>query len=303
MSETKSRKTATLNNPKEPTKYENIFIHLTLITELIKKENGETKCICNNLIIPQQPQQQPSLPQQPPKPPNPQEPTSPSPPASTTTTPLPKQDPSIFLETEIIPSLQVPTLPDGRILLNDIALQLKSLGYPITGSLISIYINKVEDYVFIGAEPLDQNLFLDPKDVDMSCVKIKIVSYIEDKLVKKTEKQLFDRKDCLCKKSKDKRTKERRIGFIVEKVNAWRKLYNGFYNENGEHTRYSLDQAAKMIDISKKSLDDYLLQLRLGRKYGFDFNLNKNSKVGVLRTFVKMHRGMKTNNTDTSEQK
>ena len=77
-------------------------------------------------------------------------------------------------------------------------------------------------------------------------------------------------------KKKEKRTKERKIGFIIEKVNAWRKLYNGFYNENGEHTRYSLDQAAKIINISKKSLDDYLLQLRLGRKYGFDFNKNKN---------------------------
>lgn len=264
---------------KEP-KYEHLFIHLTLITELIKKENGETKCICNNIIIPQtQTQPQPEL-------------TS-----ITTNTNAndnePKENQSIFIETEIIPSLAVPSLYDGRILLNDIASQLKNIGYPVTGALISIYINKVEDYVFIGAEPLDQNYYLDPKDVDMSCIKLKIVSYIEDKLVKKTEKQLFDRKDTFNKKPKDKRTKERRIGFIVEKVNAWRKLYNGFYNENGEHTRYSLDQAAKMIDISKKSLDDYLLQLRLGRKYGFDFNLNKNNKVGVLRSFVKMHRGMK----------
>ena len=266
-------------------KYENLFIHLTLITELIKKENGETKCICNNLISP--------------SPNNTQNKES----DLSGEDKKESQESPIFLETEIIPSLTVPTLSDGRILLNDIAIQLKSLGYPIIGSLISIYINKVEDYVFIGAEPLDQNLYLDPKDVDMSCIKLKIVSYIEDKLVKKTEKQLFDRKDCFNKKSKDKRTKERRIGFIVEKVNAWRKLYNGFYNENGEHTRYSLDQAAKMIDISKKSLDDYLLQLRLGRKYGFDFNLNKNNKVGVLRSFVKMHRGMKGNSIGTTDSK
>ena len=276
---TKKGQTYSLKEPK----YEHLFIHLTLITELIKKENGETKCICNNIIIPQTPTQ--------PQP----EPTSNS--TNTNTNESEPKENSIFLETEIIPSLSVPSLSDGRILLNDIASQLKNLGYPVTGALISIYINKVEDYVFIGAEPLDQNYYLDPKDVDMSCIKLKIVSYIEDKLVKKTEKQLFDRKDTFNKKTKDKRTKERRIGFIVEKVNAWRKLYNGFYNENGEHTRYSLDQAAKMIDISKKSLDDYLLQLRLGRKYGFDFNLNKNNKVGVLRSFVKMHRGLKGNNT------
>ena len=33
--------------------------------------------------------------------------------------------------------------------------------------------------------------------------------------------------------------------------------------------------------------DDYLLQIRLGRKYGFDFNNNRNNRVGVLRIFVR----------------
>ena len=39
--------------------------------------------------------------------------------------------------------------------------------------------------------------------------------------------------------------------------------------------------------MSKKSLDDYLLQLRFGKKYGFNFQEHKNDKVGVLRSFVK----------------
>jgi hypothetical protein len=34
-------------------------------------------------------------------------------------------------------------------------------------------------------------------------------------------------------------------------------------------------------------LDDYLLQLRYGKKYGFDFNEHKEAKIGVLRAFVK----------------
>ena len=53
-----------------------------------------------------------------------------------------------------------------------------------------------------------------------------------------------------------------------------------------------------MVGISKKSLDDYLLQLRLGRKYGFNFNQNKTKKVGILRAFVKNHRA-KANKNDT----
>ena len=76
-------------------------------------------------------------------------------------------------------------------------------------------------------------------------------------------------------------------------MNSWRKLYNGFYDEFGNFIKYSLDDAAKKIDISKKSLDDYLLQLRLGRKYGFDFNKYKDAKVGKLRAYVKEARSKK----------
>ena len=282
-----------------------LFIHLTIVTELTKKENGETKCICNNLITP-------SI--------NIKEEIKQNSTIQITedliidNTKIIKNqnkenelnninndNQSIFIENEIIPSMTIPILSDGRILFNDIITQLKFLGYPTIGSLFSVYILQAEDYVFIGSEPLDQNFYLSSNEIDLNCVKIKMVCYIEDKLIKKTEKQLFERKHNFSKKTKDKRTKERRIGFIVEKVNAWRRLYNGFYNENGEHTRYSLDQAAKMIDISKKSLDDYLLQLRLGRKYGFDFNSNKNNKVGVLRSFVKMHRAMKSGNNTVKE--
>lgn len=50
---------------------------------------------------------------------------------------------------------------------------------------------------------------------------------------------------------------------------------------------YSLEDAAKKVGISKKSLDDYLLQLRYGKKYGFDFNEHKEAKIGILRAFVK----------------
>lgn len=51
--------------------------------------------------------------------------------------------------------------------------------------------------------------------------------------------------------------------------------------------RWSLEDAAVKVKVSKKSLDDYLLQLRFGKKFGFDFEKNRNEKVGVLRSFVK----------------
>jgi len=83
-----------------------------------------------------------------------------------------------------------------------------------------------------------------------------------------------------------RRTKERKISFVIEKVSLWRKLYNGI-QDGDKIVRYSLEDAAKKVGISKKSLDDYLLQLRYGKKYGFDFNAHKADKIGVLRAFVK----------------
>lgn len=49
----------------------------------------------------------------------------------------------------------------------------------------------------------------------------------------------------------------------------------------------SLEEAAEIVGVSKKSLDDYLSQIREGRKNGFDFNEHKNDKVGKLRFFNK----------------
>lgn len=48
------------------------------------------------------------------------------------------------------------------------------------------------------------------------------------------------------------------------------------------------------MGISKKSLDDYLLQIRFGRRYGFNFNEHKNDKVGVLRDYVRKNKKITT---------
>ena len=62
----------------------------------------------------------------------------------------------------------------------------------------------------------------------------------------------------------------------------WRKYYNGV-----QGIKYSLEEAAQQVKISKKSLDDYLQQIRKGKLYGFNFNEHFDEKVGVLRNYVK----------------
>jgi len=92
-------------------------------------------------------------------------------------------------------------------------------------------------------------------------------------------------------KGRGKRTKERKIGEIIDKVAKWRQLYTGEKQEDGSVRKYSLEEAADFVGIAKKTLDDYLLQIRAGKKYGFDFNIHREQKVGVLRTFVKENKG------------
>jgi len=61
----------------------------------------------------------------------------------------------------------------------------------------------------------------------------------------------------------NKRTKERTISEVVQKVAIWRKLYNGFYDANSSQViTKTLEDGAKQIGISKKTLDDYLSQIR-----------------------------------------
>ena len=68
------------------------------------------------------------------------------------------------------------------------------------------------------------------------------------------------------------KTKERTVAYVIQKVTQWRRLYNGYYDKDFNHQRLSLEDAAEQVGVSKKSLDDYLSQLRSGRQCGYNFN-------------------------------
>ena len=44
------------------------------------------------------------------------------------------------------------------------------------------------------------------------------------------------------------------------------------------------------MGLSKKSLDDYLLNVRYAAKFDFDFSKNSEEKIGLLRKFVKIQK-------------
>ena len=172
-------------------------------------------------------------------------------------------------------------------------------------------------FYFIGAFPLDENIKYNI-DVPLDGIiyvklrkkisKIKSLRYeiFEDEneedideAEEKGKKEEISEDNKINKKKDCKRSKEKRIGFIIKKVFEWKGL------RKLSKRKMSLQEAAKNVNMSKKTLDEYYNQIKEGKKYGFDFNKYKRDKVNVLRGFVKKKKEdeKKGNNEDTKKRK
>jgi len=74
-------------------------------------------------------------------------------------------------------------------------------------------------------------------------------------------------------------------------VKKWRELHTRGLPDLKK--RLNLQDAAKVVGISKKTLDDYYCQLRLGEQYGFNFAMNLHQKMRVLRSYIKVYKPSK----------
>ena len=178
---------------------------------------------------------------------------------------------------------------------------------PINNFQIFYYNTNIKKFILIGIYPnkiLQEKIFLNDsiinvKNKDMITIKLKFRQIINKDNALKMEYQLIDEDKNEEEKSdnsfpefgtKTRRAKERKIGSVVKKVYMWRRLYTGFKDDQGRTIKLTLEEAAKKVGISKKSLDDYLIQLRNGRSLGFNFNEHQNDKIGVLRSFIKKNK-------------
>ena len=92
--------------------------------------------------------------------------------------------------------------------------------------------------------------------------------------------------------------RNRKIGEIIKYVYAQRKLFNGYYNDEGEKKKLNLDEASKAVGMKKKTLDEHLKQIRMARENGFDFYKNKDEPISTLRDFNKKHKDNKDKNNE-----
>ena len=80
--------------------------------------------------------------------------------------------------------------------------------------------------------------------------------------------------------------KQRTLKEVIDKVTYWRKLREqGVQLENGLKYFYTLEEAADVVKVPKKSLDDYYMQLKKAKDYGFDFSSNNSCMFGIVRKF------------------
>lgn len=215
----------------------------------------------------------------------------------------------IFLpkyEKEFVQNIRILKNSQGDIDLCHLLQGLKDMAFPIGRNVISYYSYKNDMYVYCGNDPIPANSFIPATEITSDEETKQVTIRVRQQLSNMPLgiEAIPDGGDVKLEGSvnfgdgpnapKQKRTKERKIGEILDKVLQWRRLYTGVSDPaTGQTIKMSLEEAAQRVGISKKSLDDYLLQIRFGKKYGFNFNDHFNERVGVLRTFVKKHKGKK----------
>jgi len=204
---------------------------------------------------------------------------------------------------ERVLDVTVPIDDNGNIQLQVLLEYLKENGYNVISKMVSYYDTEQGMFIYCGGDPIAEDVIIPQSCVVEHKIIIRLRTPAKNNFTDifgNTSVSTSDRTTAQQQQT-SRRTKERKIGQIIDKVLQWRKLYNGVKDPTGNLIRLSLDEAAKRVTISKKSLDDYLLQIRFGKKYGFNFNEHKDDKVGVLRAYVRQHKLKEKLNKSSSD--
>jgi len=218
-------------------------------------------------------------------------------------------------EREMIPNVPITYCEDGGINLLSLINRLKEDGFPIANSMIYYYSPSSDIYYYCGKDPnpsctsvpheaiaqegtqrfVTLRIRADKNTVPLTNRQLYNYVYEADsKTEAKSESDKYSLEEegtGLSKFQKKPRHKERYLGEVLDLVLKWRKLYEGSVDPTtGKFIKLNLNQAAGQLDVSRKSLDDYLLVIKQAKALGFDFQANKFERFGVVRNFVKNHK-------------
>ena len=127
---------------------------------------------------------------------------------------------------------------------------------------MSYFYHEGEAYIKCGQEPFYKTVYIPLNEVlqgDFFKLRFKprpeylIHAYMNDEaneIITNYRDKMAAQLIMLGSLVRGKKTKERTIGHIIEKVLEWRKLYTGIPNEKGVVNRYTLEEAATKVGIS-----------------------------------------------------
>lgn len=184
-------------------------------------------------------------------------------------------------EEDLVRNIEAEYTDDGSLILESIISRLKGMGYFLSGAAISYYSQCCDNFVFCALDPVPPTVLIDPEDCPAHSV-LKIRATLNPETC-----ELADNLDTKREVNGKRKPGERKIGYVIRKVMEWRKWCAGVIDNNGLILKYSREEAAEKVGLSKKSLDEYHWQIKIGQEYGFNFEKEKDRKFGVLRAFVK----------------
>jgi len=145
--------------------------------------------------------------------------------------------------------------------------------------------NTFSFYMLAGIYPLENcKTYVQQKDLDSPIfIKYRVAGNCNQPSISKGSD-----------KSKVRRGNEKRICEVLDALTKWKALYT-YGQSNGKNIvrSYTRQEAADLIKIPKKTLDDYKLQVKTAKELKFDFHLHYKEKFGVLRQFNKKMRSNK----------
>lgn len=178
----------------------------------------------------------------------------------------PEKQASFIFQNNVKDQVGNPLGYEYRLRLADVIKHLKRQGYSLENVYVSYYSQIFSAFVNCNLDPIPNTIWLSEDDLqDMNGVKslrLKFTRGIQRQFKDEDQESNTEtlsanavneetgrrsgrtREQHVNNIEQKQKTKERTVGYVIEKVQQWRRLYNGFYDENHTHKRMSLEEAA-----------------------------------------------------------
>lgn len=118
-------------------------------------------------------------------------------------------------------------------------------------------------YVYIGNYPFDKDVIVSSEDFHTGIIRLRYKPIPNEYIEQEALGEFEVRDDEPKMDASKKRAKQRTIREVLMQVSKWRQL--------AEKDKCTLEVASKIVGLSKKTLDDYFSQIRMGQMCGFNF--------------------------------